>query len=172
MSTQKAAPYVKTSAENGPLVSNTTWLLTRPCKGFVQTSSRMIRGSIVKMAMLRRVKNLPRSVYSSVKASQAAGVTTAPSQLTLSQKSLAARPGLTNSNAYPSAHSATANMSKLNDVAPGVGRLRNAKTASAAEIATDRITGNTYGVNCQYIIVLLSISYLSARILLYKLTIH
>src|SRR5450759_4566029 len=139
MSTQKAAPYVKNSAENGPLLFNVTWLLTRPCKGLDQTSSRMIKGSMVKNATLRRVNHLPRPVYSSVKANHAAGVTTAPSQLTLSQKSLAGKPGLTNSNAYPSAHSATANMSKLNDVAPGVGRRRNAKIASAAEIATDRI---------------------------------
>src|SRR5260370_6610293 len=110
-----------------------------------------MRGSMTNMAMVPRVSHPPRPVYCSTKVSHSVGAQAAPSQAMLSQKSAVDKSGLPSSMAYPSDHSATANMSKQKATAPGAGRRCQAERASAAATTAETITGNTYGVNCQRI---------------------
>src|SRR5436309_2071683 len=96
-----------------------------------------------RMIIVRRGSHLERPVYWSVKTSQSEGAQTPPSHATLSQKSVVGKSGLASSNAYASDHSATASISKQNEIAPGAGRRCQAEYASAAAIIAEMIIGST-----------------------------
>src|SRR6266699_2096154 len=86
----------------------------------------------------------------------ATGTMTIPRDSMLSQKSLAGMSPPANSKAYPSDHSATASIRIVNGAIPAVKRRLQAKSASPADITAAMTTGNRYGVNRQYIVLLLS----------------
>src|SRR5438105_1182168 len=132
-----------TSAENGTPGSNLKLYSIRWRNGLVQTSSSVTRGSTNKMVTMGRDSHFARPVYWSAKASHRVGAPTEPSHPMLSQKRVVGKSGLTSSNAYASAHSATASISRQNAVAPGAGRRCHAMYASQAHITAEAATGNT-----------------------------
>src|SRR6266704_7039333 len=115
-----------------------------------------MRGSIESRTSRRGVSHFVRPVYWSARASQATGTMTIPRYSMLSQKSLAGMSPPANSKAYPSDHSATASIRIVNGAIPAVKRRLQAKSASPADITAAMTTGNRYGVNRQYIVLLLS----------------
>src|SRR5438105_1815540 len=87
---------------------------------------------------------------------QAVGAITVPSQVTLSQKTTVGRLELPSVTTFPSDQRATPSMRRMNAVAPGAERRHHATSASQTDMATEIISGITYGVNCQCITLIFS----------------
>src|SRR5438067_6193069 len=128
----------------------------KPCVPLVKASSRVTSGSTVRRTTMRRVSHCTRPVYWSAKTNQAVGAITVPSQVTLSQKTTVGRLELPSVTTFPSDQRATPSMRRMNAVAPGAERRRHATSASQNDMATEIISGITYGINFQCMVRLLS----------------
>src|SRR5258707_2360108 len=99
MAIQYQTPNASDRVENEPLVFQRMLYSTMLCKGVIQTSSRVTRGSTTNRARVRRVSQPARPVYCSTKTSHRVGAKAAPSHSMFSQNSAADKLGLTSSRA-------------------------------------------------------------------------
>src|SRR6266404_321675 len=99
MSIQYHTPDVSASVVNEPLVFQRMLYSTMLCKGAIQTSSRVTRGSTANRARVRLVSQPARPVYCSTKTSHRVGAKAAPTHSMLSQNCATDKLGLTSSRA-------------------------------------------------------------------------